>query len=373
VAAAIVGHATCFGQIAQPAPAEPGSVALERALQDTQQAGRPTVIVATSSSLANAKSFFREMQALLEVRSACQGVHVVELPAEASPDVARRLRISTYPAILAFRQGAVVPELVGRKDGLANASLAVDYVCGLALDSGGDKPGEKLLDTKVTRTGLFHHDVLPSPQGTVSAAPPAAPPAQPQQMTPVLAMPAAMVSAPAAPPVTVSAAAPSIIFQQQAPNIYVAPPAQPANIQILAPPPAAPNVSVLQPAASPSQMFLPAAAPAMMAVPAAAPAMTAPAAAPMAAIPPGPFGRLIGNLGEHLMRFKYPRVPATTTTMLAQPAALAPLAAVPAALTPVAVPAAPAAPYNPPAAPTPTPQNAQPTDHGHGLFHKGGS
>ncbi len=75
-------------------------------------------------------------------------------------------------------------------------------------------------------------------------------------------------------------------------------------------------------------------------------------AAPVTAIPASRLGRLIGKLGEVLIKYQYPRVPgATTTTTLVQPSA-----------APVYVaPVAPAAPAVPPVAPTLPPLPAAPT------------
>jgi hypothetical protein len=283
--------------------------------------------------------------------------------------------------IRVYRAGAEKPEMIARLDQAESAQHALDWLQQIpAPQAASPRDGD------VTRTTHGHHHPAPSPQAPYTAPPPAAP--APQLM--IQGAPqAAYVQAPAPQPVVVQTPSPSVVLQQTPPTIYVAQPSHPANIQILAAPAAAPAVSVIQPAALAAappvavqpQLFLaqpaaaPVAAPAVTyAVPAAAPAPTmiaAPAAATTTTIRevgPGLFGRMLGGMGEsmmrigdHLAKHKASRlVTQTQTVPTAAPAALQYAAPAPASYQAVPQSAPPS--YA-------TPQHTQPSGH-HGLFHK---
>jgi hypothetical protein len=190
--------------------------------------------------------------------------------------------------------------------------------------------------------GSFWHDrgaqaapVRPSSQTQVpEPAPPAAPPAAP------MAVP---VTVPAAPPAFTTTTAtivpvpsPTYLIQPAAPTILVAP-APPPTVYLATPAAAAPNLFVGSTAPPPSY-----AAPA---APAAAPRM-------VETMPPSLFGRILGNFGERLVRFKYPRV---AVTVGPAPASSPAPAALPVAMS--AAVAAPVSPISPLAAPKAAPDD----------------
>ena len=368
LAAALAVQSPGAARSAPMPPDETGDITLARALTATQKSGRPTIVIATSGANPDSQAVGREFLGICKARGVEKSAQVVELSAEACPEAVRRFKLTTYPAILAFRQGAEGPELAGREDPTKDAFDALGYVSALDLEPASPEGARS--DPSVVRSNHHLCDPLPSAQGYAPPAPEAsvpapvpvyAPVAAPQQYAvPMMAAPAnPYVGSPSPSPVVVSAPSPSIVFQQSAPTIYMAPPQAPTVVVGTAPP-SMPNVSfaptiAASPPQQPQQMFLMAApapmfapmvaatapapaavaaypvavaaSPAPAAVPAPAPPTVQLAAAPstlaVTAIRPGPLGRLVGNFGERLMKHKYPRVAGlattTTTTVLAQP------------------------------------------------------
>lgn len=368
-AALVVGGTACLAQsTGNRAVPEP----LARALEQTQATGQITVAVAPRLAEALRTEASRRD---LNLEEAVQLVGVL-------PDApSRPLKSQTLGEIRVYRAGPKSPELMARLESAATVDQALEWLQSLPAPD-----AKATRDDEVARTNHWHHAPAPSPQAP-QAPPPPAP--QPQYMVaqPTAAVPqAAFVQAPAPQPVVVQTPAPSILLQQSAPTIYLAQPPQPANIQILAAPSAAPTVSVLQPsvavAPAPSQLFLaaPAAAPAPAPTAIAYAAAPAPAlvAAPSAAlttsvreVQPGLLGRMIGGMGESMLRIgdklAHHKNPRLVTQTHAVPTAAVQYAA------PAAVPyAAPPAYQAVPAAAPPSyasPQYGQASGH-HGLFHK---
>ncbi|MEO6807584.1 MAG: hypothetical protein ABI353_00530, partial [Isosphaeraceae bacterium] len=118
----------CAQAIAEMSPASKVA-AVERALQITQQTGRPTVVVATSSSVPHSHQVYEKLLKLPKTRELSQTIQFTELPAESSPEVVQRHRLTKFPTVLVFRKGAKGLELVGREDGVRDAYDAVGYLC----------------------------------------------------------------------------------------------------------------------------------------------------------------------------------------------------------------------------------------------------
>lgn len=337
------------------AAAAPLPTTADQALGLTSQTGRPTLLVLTSRSEPDSQRLWEDLAAWVQ-KGGDRGWSVARLSLEADAEPVRRLGVTRFPTVIVYRKGSRGVEAAGSR---VQPRDAAEVLAWLGSTNPAVATNEAKSDPAVGRTGLFHHPhAQPSPQTPAPSPAPAAAavPAFAPVPAPILtASPAAM---PAQAPVVLATAPPPIVLQQAPQTVYVAPPAQPANIVVLAPPPAAPSVSVVQPsgygvaAGSPS-LFLadPAASAVVAASPAVAPvalttAIAAPAAAPassttaIAAIPAGPVGRFFGWIGERLVRFKYPRIMTTTTTTttatttaIAAPAATVaqPYAAVPAA------------------------------------------
>jgi hypothetical protein len=376
-AALALAAAPALGQ-SPPSRSLPTPEPLARALEETQSTGRITVAVGPRLADALRAEATRRQ---LDLDSA-----VLIAPVLADP-TAPAAGAKPLGEIRVYRAGGQQPEMLARLDQAESAAHALEWLT--TLPAPDTTPSR---DDEVSRTTHGHHHAAPSPQVPYTA-PPTAPPPTTQLM--IQGAPqAAYVQAPAPQPIVVQTPSPSVVLQQTPPTIYVAQPSQPANIQILAAPAAAPAVSVIQPTsvgvAAPTavqpQLFLaqPAAAPAPVAAPAVAPALAyaVPAAAPAPAmfaapsatamtttvreVGPGPIGRLLGGMGEsmirmgdHLAKHKASRL---VTRTEAVPVAAPVQYAAPAPTTYQAVPQA-----APPAQATP-----QTTQHSgfHGLFHK---
>jgi hypothetical protein len=375
------GLARGFQEPSAQNAAGPVVLPLAQALQNTQKTGKPTVAVSSA--------FLGELLKSPSARVLAASAVFAPIPEDASADRTRWLGPSESREVRVYRRGAERAELVGHLNDGEDAPHAVAWLKTLRRPA-----GEAIkTDEGVSRANHWHHQAaVPSPQAAVPPAPPAMAPPSPPAYLPPMAPPtqtlvplavtpnpaAAVVAQPAAAPVVLQTPAPSILLQQTAPTIYIAPPAQPANIQILTPPPVAPSVSVLQPATAvqapqlflaptaavappvapavvapaPAAMAVPAyaTAPAYAAAPTAVPAyMTAaaPATTTVTAVQPGLLGQMIGTLGERMAKHKQPRLKVTTTQTTAP--ALVPAAA-PMAVQPTAA-MAPQYHYIPSAAP----------------------
>lgn len=341
---------TCLGDEDNPSRDDVASAAVKQALATTLSSGRPTLIVQTASASAVTPGFYRQLVATPAIVDLGRTLQVVEAPTDDAPALVRALGLSPEPGFYFVRRNGKTLELASRSAGLEDAEEAGKWLrTQLDLATKGDPA--------LAKSGLFHRDTA------AAASPQAEPPAPgwtPPPQAPVLLQAAPQV---VTAPVVVQSPAPSIVFQQQAPQIYLAPPTTPPTVNILSAAPAAPAQILMGPAQPAAQSgSVPVQMPmTMMAAPAPAPCPApAMAAAPLVAIPPSLFGRMIGNFGERLMRHKYPRVAgAVATTQLSQtvttPVTLAPQAV-------VAIPAQPQGP--PPAAPSPQAE----TEH-HGLFN----
>lgn len=355
----------------------PTVLPLDQALQTTQKTGRPTIAV--SSRLLG--DFLRS-PSTAELAASAQ---IAPLSESGSSNSSRWLDPHPGLEVRVYVRGAQGPQVLAKLDDAKTAPQIVAWLKTLRRPASATSKS----DAKLAQTNHWQHAAPssqagypPPPAPVVPVAPPVAPVAPPQTLVPLAVSPPAAstyVAQPAAAPIVLQTPSPSILLQQTAPTIYIAPPAQPANIQILTPPPAAPSVSVLQPAQAvqTQQLFLapaavaPAPAPAAYApAPAAyAPAAYAPAAyapayaaaaapaATVVAVQPGLLGHIIGSVGEHLAKFKNPRlrVTAAPAAAVAPAPAYAPSAP---AYAPQYYQQAPVQPVSPPVAPPtqPSPQ-----------------
>lgn len=362
----------------------------DQALANTLQAGRPTVLVASSKADAEAARMWTTLIGTPRYAELSGTTQFVPMHAEANPERIRALGITSTPTVLVYRRGPAGLELAGRKDGVKDAYLVLGWLDTLGLNAPATAVAPAT-DAAVTRAN--HPQAVPqaSPQQQYQAPPQAAPPPTPlmavPQPAPVMAVPT--ISAPAPAPVVVSSPPQPIVFQPQAQTIVVGP-TPPTNVVLSAAPSAPPNISLMMPAAPapPPSMFL--APPA----PAAAPAFAVPSQPLYAAAPvqpqagvgtvalglvlsnPALLDRILGAIGECLARRGQPRV-----QMSSSPALVPVQAGIPAMPAGHAMPA-PAAPqtgyYAPPPAASPQgpPAVAVPqmvpvkTRHGFRLFHR---
>jgi hypothetical protein len=294
--------------------------------------------VQTASASKVSPGFYRRLVASPAVEELGQKLQVVEVSIDETPTLVQAMGLGPEPGFYFVRRNGKRLELATRLIGSKGADESVQWIR-TQLDQATKA------DPALAKSGLFHRDSMAAATPQAEAPPQGWIPPAPAQFTYQAAPP--VVSA----PVVVQSPAPSIVLQQQAPQIFLAPPTSPPTVNILSAAPAsAPQILMGQAQPAPQTVCAPAQQPlTMVAAPCAAPV----AAAPLVAIPPSLFGRMVGNLGEKLMKHKYPRIAGgVVTTQLAQPA-----------LTPVAVaqpqvvsmPVAPAA--------TPSPQ-AEPGRHG---------
>jgi hypothetical protein len=246
-------------------PAQPAAE-LSACLQRTQARGLPTVVVATSATKAESQAFWSGLAESAWVRAHRDRLQLVELPVEASPELAERLQVRTVPTVLIYGVGPTGPTCRARK-ACERPAEAIAWLQALALIA-PEVPARPLADPAVTRAA---HDGYPSAQAP-AVTPLAGPSAQPQpQFTP-----AAVPSfAPATTMMVPQMAVPASVVSVPGPNIVLQPSVS------MAPAMAAPAMTGM-PAGN---MFLPGpAAPtaAMVMVPAAVPAVNAPVAAPAA-------------------------------------------------------------------------------------------
>ena len=190
-----------------------------------------------------------------------------------------------------------------------------------------------------------------------------------------------MVQVPAPLPYGISVPSAPIVVTPGAPSIYVAQ-APPPNVYLTTAAQSAPNVYISQAVQPHQQLFvaaplaLPPSAPANVTMLAssfaAAPQALATQAPPQAIIvhSPGLFGHLIGTIGEHLVKYKWPRVQLGTAPM----ATTQTLPMMTYAAAPQSIPMSPQqVVVNPPSQPTPpmaTPQSTYVPEARHGWFHK---
>ncbi len=408
------GASSALAQTSISQPAATTVLPLDRALDLTARTGRPAVVVVTARSQPSSVALWDSLSRLVGSLTIGRSFSFAEMSQETYPDAVRRLGVKSFPTVVVYRRSAKGLEIVGHQVAPKDAAYVIGWLGALDISRSTARTApahtsDMKVDPEVVQTDHFHH-AQPTPQGapqipTYATQAPA--PAVPQTLVPLASslQPQGVpyVSGPASTPMVVSGGSQTVLFQQPAMNIVVAP-APPPSITFTTAAPSTPTVSLLQGtsavASSPTQLFLQpaaAAAPAaMMAAPAPAAAMTYAAAAPAAmvpvaaaapaqtatveAIPAGPIGRMLGRVGEKLVKHGYPRVratTATTTTMQVQGVAApvqqaAQVAGVPVSVVPQAsyAPQGQAnvqgAPAPPPVAPSPQYGSGQ---SGHGLFH----
>jgi len=199
-------------------PSEPARLGQEEwptwleALAETQATGRPTVIVVTSLKASRSMSYVQDLRgdrSLAKLRLE-GGVEFAELFAEGATEQVSRLRIGSFPTIIAYRRGARGLEAAGRHQGIMAAPQLFGWLQGLGLvpaqeDGGGpagelgsasnqDRPEKARTSNKdQSLKRAAYDDIYATPQGRMYAPPPQyqAPPsygppsqAAPPQMAP---------------------------------------------------------------------------------------------------------------------------------------------------------------------------------------------
>jgi hypothetical protein len=288
------------------------------AVAETQATGRPTVIVVTSQKASRSTSYVEGLRADLWLARLRRDriIEFAELSAEDAADQLSRLRINTFPTIIAYRRGTRGLEAAGRHQGIMPAPQLLGWLQGLGLvpaleddsASGGDltpapnrdRAGKAPVANKdQSLKSASYDDAYPTPQTrattpqypqcpsptdyappTKSAPPQACPPQQHAPTYQIVTLPQA--APPQGVPITINVpqqmAAPSqptYILQQapqQAPPLNLltvaAAPSQP--VTMAAPPQAAPTQAVIMaapPQPAPTQTYYMAAPTQMVAAP----------------------------------------------------------------------------------------------------------
>lgn len=323
------------------------------ALEQTAQQGRPCVLVLTSAANPQSRAAWVEVAKAIEAEGLA--VNVAEWPVDRDPTYDP----TTLPRLALFHRSDKGLALAGQKGSDFQASSTVSWIRSLGVVTQNPK-----LDAALSRTQYATPQTsAPVPQ-SIPVPPPSVMMAAPQAMP--------MVNVPTASAFGVSVPSASIVVSPSAPSVYVTP----------AP---APNIYMAQPVQQPSQLFVaaPLALPPspvtqvgmMAATYAVAPqqAQAIAQAAPQVMIlhSPGMLESLIGTIGEHLAKRKWPRVqvgstPTLTTTIATQNMAYS--------AGPQSIPMSPQPVYVNPPSPPPTPmaspQSEQVPQARHGWFHK---
>ncbi len=341
-----------------PAVTKPLSMA--EALQVLSQEGRPCLLVMTSAANARSKVALAELAGALSA----ENITVADWPVDADP----RFESKTLPRLALYRRGSSGPELAGQKNTQVEPTSTLIWLRTLGILAQTTK-----VDPDLART-----------QYATPQAPPVAAPMAPFAVAPpptaLMALPqsVSMVNVPPAAPFAISVPSAPIVVTPSAPSVYVTPAPAP-NVYVTTAPPSAPNVYLTQAAPQPAQLFV--ATPSAIAHAPTANVAYAPvaySAAPQA-MPqtsqvmilhsPGLIENLIGTVGEHMAKRKWPRVQVSSspaTTAVAQSVAYhagpqsIQMSPQPALVNPPIVPAPPMA----------SPQGTQVPEARHGWFHK---
>ena len=328
--------------------ATPRATSMAEALEQTTQQGRPCLLVLTSAENSQSRS------ALIEIASAVDAEGLLVTVAEWSVDRDPKFDPATLPRLALFYKSDKGLALAGQKTTDIQVSSTLGWVRSLGIGTQNRK-----VDAALNRT-----------QYATPQAPPAAPQAFAAPPPVMMAPQQAVLPVPAASAYGVSVPSASIVVSPSAASIYVT--AAPA-----------PNVFIAQPVQSPSQLFVgsPMSLPPSPVTPVGIMAASY-AVAPQQAVAqassgvmilhsPGLLESLVGTIGEHLARRKWPRVQMgsapTLTTIPQNMAYAAGPQSIPMSPQPVAV--SPPAP-SPPPTPLASPQSDQVPQARHGWFHK---
>jgi hypothetical protein len=267
------------------------------AVGDTQATGRPTVIVVTSQRAPRSTTYAEGLRGDLSLAKLMRdgAIQVAELSAEDEAEQVSRLRISSFPTIIAYRRGTRGLEAAGRHQGIMPAPQLLGWLLGLGLvpaqqdegpavdlssadHRGGPDPAPATIrdgslkpasydDAYATPQTRSAPTPYPQYQGpscyappTKSAPPPTCPP--PQQAPPYQVVTVPQAAPTQAIPVTIVPQQPVIL--QQAPQqaapinlLTVAAPSQP--VTMAAPTQAAPTQTYVMAAptqAAPTQTYV---------------------------------------------------------------------------------------------------------------------
>ena len=262
-------------------------------------AARTAVVVATTRSEPAGGAL---LEAIRGHSSEWHGASLVELSVEAHPEHARKLGITRTPTVVVVHRDAQgKSQRVGSLVAPADPQYAASWIRATVNRVGG-RVNRGPADPSVVRTGFGG-----SPSAQATYLPPTVTP----QAAP---SPGPAVVQQTATPLTLTLPTAPVVVQQQ-PQTFVVAPAPTPHIIVATTAPNAPTVAYTQ-AAPPSLFLSPGASQALPAV-ATAPGFAAPAAAPAAVgvVHPGLLDSLLGTIGEHFARKKWPRVQPMTVPM----------------------------------------------------------